>query len=34
MRTTPVLETADGSYLVESNAILLYLSRGTRVPPG
>ena len=29
MRTTPVLETADGIHLVESNAILLYLSRGT-----
>jgi glutathione S-transferase len=29
MRTTPVLETADGRYLVESNAILLYLARET-----
>ena len=33
MRTTPVLETADGHHLVESNAILLYLSRGTEYLP-
>jgi glutathione S-transferase len=33
MRTTPVLETTDGRYLVESNAILLYLSRGTAYLP-
>jgi glutathione S-transferase len=32
-RTTPVLETADGVHLVESNAILLYLSRGTEYLP-
>lgn len=28
-RTTPVLQTTDGVHLVESNAILLYLARGT-----
>jgi glutathione S-transferase len=33
MRTTPVLETADGRYLVESNAILLYLARETAYLP-
>ena len=33
MRTTPVLQTQDGNYLVESNAILLYLSRGTEYLP-
>jgi len=33
MRTTPVLQTPDGNYLVESNAILLYLSRGTDYLP-
>ena len=33
MRTTPVLETVDGRYLVESNAILLYLAWET-APPG
>ena len=32
-RTTPVLETADGIHLVESNAILLYLSSGTEYLP-
>jgi len=32
-RTTPVLETADGIRLVESNAILLYLARGTEYLP-
>jgi glutathione S-transferase len=33
MRTTPVLETQEGKFLVESNAILLYLSRGTEYLP-
>lgn len=33
MQTTPVLETADGKHLVESNAILLYLARGTKYLP-
>lgn len=33
MRTTPVLETSDGRYLVESNAILLYLAGGTAYLP-
>jgi glutathione S-transferase len=33
MRTTPVLQTADGHHLVESNAILLYLARGTEYLP-
>jgi glutathione S-transferase len=33
MHTTPVLETADGKHLVESNAILLYLARGTKYLP-
>jgi glutathione S-transferase len=33
MRTTPVLQTPDGNFLVESNAILVYLSRGTRYLP-
>jgi glutathione S-transferase len=33
MRTTPVLETADGRYLVESNAILLYLAWETAYLP-
>jgi glutathione S-transferase len=28
-RTTPVLETDDGRFLPESNAILLYLAQGT-----
>src|SRR5436190_23989792 len=32
-RTTPVLETDDGRYLQESNAILVYLARGTRLLP-
>jgi glutathione S-transferase len=32
-RTTPVLETEDGRYLPESNAILVYLSRGTPYLP-
>jgi glutathione S-transferase len=32
-RTTPVLETPDGRYLQESNAILVYLARGTRFLP-
>jgi glutathione S-transferase len=32
-RTTPVLELADGEYLVESNAILLYLTEGTELLP-
>jgi glutathione S-transferase len=32
-RTTPVLETDDGRYLPESNAILVYLARGTRYLP-
>ena len=33
MRTTPVLEATGGRYLVESNAILLYLARGTEYLP-
>ena len=33
MRTTPVLQTADGHHVVESNAILLYLGRGTEYLP-
>ena len=33
MRTTPVLETADGRYLPESNAILVYLAQGTPLLP-
>ena len=33
MRTTPVLETEDGRYLTESNAILLYLAHGTPYLP-
>jgi glutathione S-transferase len=33
MHTTPVLETVDGKHLVESNAILLYLARGTEYLP-
>ena len=33
MRTTPVLETEDGRYLPESNAILLYLAEGTPFLP-
>ena len=33
MRTTPVLETEDGRYLPESNAILVYLARGTTYLP-
>jgi glutathione S-transferase len=32
-RTTPVLETDDGRYLQESNAILVYLARGTALLP-
>jgi glutathione S-transferase len=32
-RTTPVLETDDGRYLQESNAILVYLANGTRFMP-
>jgi len=32
-RTTPVLETEDGRYLPESNAILLYLASGTPYLP-
>jgi glutathione S-transferase len=32
-RTTPVLEVRDGEYLVESNAILLYLTEGTDLLP-
>lgn len=32
-RTTPVLEIADDHYLVESNAILLYLTEGTDLLP-
>src|SRR5436305_9549916 len=32
-RTTPVLETEDGRYLQESNAILVYLARGTPLLP-
>ncbi|MFL5938394.1 MAG: glutathione S-transferase family protein [Gaiellaceae bacterium] len=33
-RTTPVLETDDGRYLPESNAILVYLAQGTPFWPG
>jgi glutathione S-transferase len=33
MRTTPVLEIEPGRYLPESNAILVYLARGTRYLP-
>lgn len=33
MRTTPVLETGDGRYLPESNAILLYLADSTPFLP-
>jgi glutathione S-transferase len=33
MRTTPVLETKDGRYLPDSNAILLYLAQGTSFLP-
>jgi glutathione S-transferase len=33
MRTTPVLETDDGSHLPESNAILVYLAQGTPLLP-
>jgi glutathione S-transferase len=33
MRTTPVLETEDGRYLPESNAILLYLADSTPLLP-
>lgn len=33
LRTTPVLETDDGHYLPESNAILLYLAHGTTYLP-
>jgi len=32
-RTTPVLEIADGRYLPESNAILVYLAHGTHLLP-
>src|SRR5438477_10696661 len=32
-RTTPVLETDDGRYLQESNAILVYLAGGTPLLP-
>jgi glutathione S-transferase len=32
-RSTPVLETADGRYLQESNAILWYLAHGTEFLP-
>jgi glutathione S-transferase len=32
-RSTPVLETDDGRYLQESNAILWYLAQGTRFLP-
>ena len=32
--TTPVLEIAEGEYLPESNAILLYLTEGTDLLPG
>jgi glutathione S-transferase len=32
-RTTPVLETDDGRYLPESNAILVYLAEGTVYAP-
>jgi glutathione S-transferase len=33
MRTTPVLETDDGHFLPESNAILFYLAQGTPFLP-
>ena len=33
MRATPVLETEEGRYLPESNAILLYLADGTPLGP-
>ena len=33
MRTTPVIETVDGRYLPESNAILVYLAQGTPFLP-
>jgi len=33
MRTTPVLQTADGLHLPDSNAILLYLARGSAYLP-
>ena len=33
MRTTPVLETDDGRFLAESNAILFYLAQGTPFLP-
>jgi glutathione S-transferase len=33
MRTTPVLQTHNGRFLAESNAILLYLATGTRYLP-
>jgi glutathione S-transferase len=33
MRTTPVLEVAPGCYLPESNAILVYLARGSQYLP-
>ncbi len=32
-RTTPVLETGDGRHLTESNAILLYLAKGSAYLP-
>ena len=32
-RTTPVLEIDDGRYLVESNAIVLYLAEGSELVP-
>ena len=32
-RTTPVLETDDGRFLPESNAILVYLAHGTPLLP-
>ena len=33
-RSTPVLETADGRHIQESNAILWYLAEGTEYLPG
>lgn len=33
MRTTPVLELAPGRYLPESNAVLVYLARGSQFLP-
>jgi glutathione S-transferase len=33
LRSTPVLETDDGRYLQESNAILWYLAEGTKFLP-